>query len=105
MTRNMHHKITCRKQVLTPTSAGEHQVDFVDIATVWAEVTAKSGDLEIAARQSHRAASYVMRLRYQAELLASRSILWQGVVYRVVSLLNPDNRKRILELRVVEDHP
>lgn len=105
MTRAMHQKITCRAQVLGSISAGEQQESWQDIATVWAEVIAKSGDVTLSARQTHIAATYKIRVRYQDKLLATRNILWQGLAYRVVSLLNPDNRKHILEFEMVEDHP
>lgn len=105
MTRAMHEKITCRAQVLVSTSAGEQQESWQDIAIVWAEVITKSGDLITSARQNHIAATYRVRVRYQDKLRATRNILWQGQAYRVVSLLNPDNRKRILEFEMVKDHP
>lgn len=104
MTRNMHHKIICQKQIFT-TSGAEQAQSFEDIATVWAEVIAKSGNLESAARQKFVGPAYVMRMRYQNILLATRKILWQGKTYRVVGLLNPDNRKRILEIELQEDQP
>lgn len=105
MTRAMHQKITCRAQVLTPTSAGEQQEIWQDIAEVWAEVIAKSGDLTQTARQNHIAATYKIRVRYQDKLRATRNILWQGQTLRVLSLINPDNQNRILQFDVVEDHP
>jgi len=104
-TRAMHQKITCRAQVLTSTTAGEQQESWQNIAEVWAEVTANSGKLTTSARQSHIATTYKVRVRYQEVLLTTRNILWQERAYRVASLLNPDNRKRILELVMVEDHP
>ncbi|PCI43057.1 MAG: hypothetical protein COB49_12855 [Alphaproteobacteria bacterium] len=105
MTRNMHQKITCRAQVLTPTSAGEQQEIWQEIAIVWAEITAISADITQAARQNHFAETYRVRVRHQDKLLATRNILWQGLSYRVVSRLNPDNRKRILEFKIIEDRP
>ncbi len=105
MTRAMHQKIICRKPVLTPTTAGEQSEILTEIATVWAEVIVKSGGLTTIARQNQISASYLIRVRYQDKLLTTRNILWQGVAYRVVSLVNPDNRKGILEFEVVEDHP
>jgi SPP1 family predicted phage head-tail adaptor len=101
----MHQKITCRAQVLTPASAGEQQKSWQDIAIVWAEISARSGDLVTSARQNYMAVTYKVRVRYQDRLLITRNILWQGQAYRVSRLLNPDNRKRILELEMVEDHP
>lgn len=105
MTRNMHQKITCQAQVLTQTTAGEQQESFSDIATIWAEVMAKSGDMTLSARQKYVSPGYRLRMRYQDKLLATRKILWQGQAYRVTSLRNPDNRKRILEIEMVEDRP
>jgi len=105
MSRSMHQKITCRRQVYTPASAGEQTQTWQDIATVWADVVAQSGNGAVTARQNHIAATYKISVRYQDQLLAARNILWQGQAYRVVSLLNPDNRKRILVFEVVEDHP
>lgn len=105
MTRAMHEKITCRTQTLTPTTAGEQQEIWQDIATVWAEVISRSGDVTQTARQKYISTSFTVRTRYQDRLLASRNILWQGREYRVVSLRNPDNRKRILELEILEDTP
>ncbi|PCI33390.1 MAG: hypothetical protein COB54_03545 [Alphaproteobacteria bacterium] len=104
-TRSMHQKITCRAQMLSPTTAGEQQENWQDIAVVWAEVTAKSAGVTTAARQRHMAESYTVRVRYQQDLLPTRNILWQGQAYRVTSLLNPDNRQRILEIEIVKDHP
>ncbi|VAX03641.1 hypothetical protein MNBD_ALPHA03-840 [hydrothermal vent metagenome] len=103
MTRSMHQKITCQKQIFTPISAGEQLQGWQDVATVWADVKAKSNDAEITARQIKFAGKYKIHVRYQDILLSVRRILWQGQAYRVVSFLNPDNRKRILEFDVVED--
>lgn len=98
----MHHKITCQKQILTPTAAGESQETLQDIAVVWAEIMPKSGDVRTAARQSHLAPTFLVRTRYQDILLATRHILWQGRRYRVVSLLTPHQAKRIIEMQVIE---
>ncbi len=103
MTRRMHQKITCQKRLFTPISAGEQLQNWQDIAIVWADVKAASNDAEITARQNQFVGKYNIQLRYQDILLATRRILWQGQAYRVVSFLNPDNRKRILEFDVVED--
>jgi len=105
MIRNMHQKITCQAQILTQTTAGEQQESFSDIATIWAEVMAKSGDMTLSARQKYISPGYRLRMRYQDILRATRKILWQGQAYRVTSLRNPDNRKRILEIEMVEDRP
>lgn len=102
MTRQMYEKITCQRAVLTPTGAGEQQESWQDIATVWADIRVTSSDLSVRARAEYLAPNYLLRIRYQVNLLATRIILWQGKSYRVVSLKNPDNRKRILEMRVVE---
>ncbi len=105
MAGNMHQKIICRRQVLTPAPIGQQQESWQEIATVWADVTARSGDVRTGAGQKYIAANYIIRTRYQDQLLATRNVLWRGQVYRVTSLLNPDNRKRILEMQVVEDRP
>ncbi len=105
MAGNMHQKIICRRQVLTPATTGQQQESWQKIATVWAAVTALSGDMKLTAGQKYIATNYKIRTRYQEQLLATRTVLWRGQVYRVVSLLNPDNRKRILEMQVVEDRP
>ncbi|MBL4801739.1 MAG: phage head closure protein [Emcibacter sp.] len=105
ITRTMHQKITCRIQVLTSSTAGEQVESWQDIASIWADVVAKSGDMISSSRQSRLVTSYRIRVRYQDKLLATRNILWQGKPLRVVSLLNPDNQKRILEFKVVEDTP
>ncbi|PCJ34740.1 MAG: hypothetical protein COA93_04480, partial [Alphaproteobacteria bacterium] len=93
------------KQTFTPISAGEQLQSWQDIATVWADVKAVSNDAEITARQNQFVGKYKIQVRYQEILLGTRRILWQGHAYRVVSFLNPDNRKRILEFDVVEDQP
>jgi len=105
MSRSLHQKITCQRPVLTPTTAGEQQQSSQDIATVWAEVIAKSADMTTIARQNYIAATYLVRVRYQDRLLSTRNILWQGQTCRVVSLRNPDNRQHILEFQVVVDAP
>lgn len=105
MTGNMHHKIICRAQALDPTTAGEQQESWQDIAEVWAEIKPKSADATLSARQNHIKTTYGVRVRYQDKLRATRNILWQGQAYRVTSLLNPDNRKRILEFEMVGDYP
>ncbi len=105
MARNMHQKIICRRQILTPASAGQQQESWQEIAIVWADVTALSGDMKVEAGQKFMATGYKIRTRYQDQLRATRTVLWQGQTYRVVSLFDPDNRKRILEMRLVEGRP
>ncbi len=105
MSRNLHQKITCQRPLLTPANAGEQQQSLQDIATVWAEVIAKSADMTTTARQNYIAPTYLVRVRYQDSLLGTRNILWQGQTCRVVSLRNPDNRQHILEFQVVVDRP
>ena len=105
MTKSMHQKVTCRKPVFLSAEAGEFQQNWIDIATVWAEVLAKDVSPVTVARQHRLAAAYLIRLRYQDVLLATRNILWQGRELRVVRFSTPDNRNRILEFEVVEDLP
>ncbi len=103
--RNMHQKIICRAQVFTPTTAGEQQETLEDIAEVWAEIIATKGDVTIIARQSKITATYKVRIRYQEKLWATRSVLWQGKIYGVLSMVNPDNRQHVLEIQMSEDQP
>ena len=104
ISKKMHQRITCRTLIVTPDTAGEQLETLQDIAVVWAEVMASSGEVNIIARQTQMVSTYKVRMRYQEKLLATRNIIWLGVEYRVLSLLNPDNRKHILEMSMVEDH-
>ena len=101
--RALHEKIICRKKQLIPSSAGEFTESWHEIATLWADVISEGAVLKNTARQSHLAGIYLFRVRYREDLLATRNILWQGREYRVVSLVNPDNRKKILQFSAEDD--
>lgn len=103
--KNMHQKIICRAQVFTPTTAGEQQETMQNIAEIWAEIIATNGEITTIAQQSHMATRYKVRVRYQEKLRATRNILWQGKSYRVLSMVNPDNRRHILEIQMSEELP
>lgn len=102
MSRHMHHKIICQKSVLTPSAAGQHRESWQDIASVWAAVAVLSRDRNRDAGQDHLVGRYRLRTRYQADLLATRHIIWQGVGYRVEGMIRPDARNRVLEFTVRE---
>jgi len=103
MSRNLHHRITCQKIVLTEDGSGGYVETFQDIAEVWADITEKPTTVDTEARQHKMRNSLEIKIRYQDAALACRQIILNSRKFRVQSFSSPGEKRRFIIFTVVED--
>jgi SPP1 family predicted phage head-tail adaptor len=73
-----------------------------DIATVWASVKASGGAETFGDKGVTGSTTFLVRLRYRTGLTSQDRFIRNGMVLDVVSVLDPDGRRRELECVCVQ---
>lgn len=74
-----------------------HESAWRDVATVWAEVKATGGAEGFKDKGIDGRTGYVIRLRYRADVKSTDRMIYRGSVLDLVSVVDPDGRRRALE--------
>lgn len=95
---NLRHRIEIQHQVHGEDEWGNHVFEWQTFAKVWAEV------LDLKGREFWQAVSVAsevtvrVRIRYLPGLEASMRVLHEGRVLEIDHIIDPDGRKRTLQL-------
>lgn len=78
----------------------DHAVDaiYVNVATVWADVSTVSGRTEIESKQIGEAITHRVTLRYRADVTSENWLLWRGRRFRIRKVRDLEERRRFLIL-------
>ncbi|MDE1484224.1 phage head closure protein [Xenorhabdus bovienii] len=98
----LRHRITIRKNESTRDSFGGIINNWVDVATVWAEVKAISGRERVASGAVFSEATVRIWLRYRADVTTANNITYhgantKGTAFDIMAVI-PDAKHSRLEL-------
>jgi SPP1 family predicted phage head-tail adaptor len=93
----MRARVTIQQRTLAQDAAGAHKPAWDDLGTVWADVRSIGGFERLAPQvdQTVATATHTARMRKGAQgivLRPSMRLLWDGRVFEITSVLDPDNR-------------
>lgn len=98
MIGKLRHRVTVQTldERADPTHAVE--TDYVNVATVWADVEAVSGRTEIESKQIGEAVTHRVTMRSRLDVTAENWLLWRGRRFRIRRVRDLDERRRFLIL-------
>jgi SPP1 family predicted phage head-tail adaptor len=94
----LRHRVTIQGRTITRNSYGEEKVDWMPVATVWAEVTDLSGREYFAAQQVQAEVTTRIRIRYRPGVAPEMRVVAGARTFDILAVLDPDGRRRELHL-------
>lgn len=97
----MRHRITFQQQPGEKSSLGSYEEEWKDVATVWAQISPVSGR-EYFGQVRETAVSHKIYCRYRAGITPRMRIKFGNRVFRIISVLNWDERNEGLTIMCEE---
>lgn len=98
----LNRRLALEEPVETPDGAGGVTRTYAAIATLWAQVTPVSSRGGIEAEKLGGAVTHRIRIRRAPDITTRHRFRDGAIVYRIVSLRDPDGRGRFLESEAEE---
>ena len=95
---DLRHRITIQQLAEAENDMGDIVQVWTDFAIVWASVEPLSGREYLSAQQVTSETSGRIRMRYKAGVMATMRVLFGGRIYRILSVINPEERNIEFEL-------
>lgn len=95
----LRQRITIQRKTHTQNGLGEPVVVWTAVATVWAERRTLRGREFESAGTEQAEYTNVYTLRYRADVTEQMQVIDDGSAYNIRQALDPDGRRRVLELR------
>jgi SPP1 family predicted phage head-tail adaptor len=95
---SMRSRVTLQRKAVTTDEVGNQIETWIDYQTVWAAMAPISGREYYAASQINAEVSSKFLFRYLPEITPDMRILFGSRVFEVVSVMDVEGRKRLLEL-------
>ncbi len=92
----MRERITIQTPTRTGDGTGGAALTWSALATLWAEVTTKSGAEVAQGERMEARARLTLRLRYRDDVTSVMRIVWRGDVFNIRGLRDPDGARRWL---------
>jgi SPP1 family predicted phage head-tail adaptor len=99
----MRHKVTIQKQDGgTNDGGGTITPNWVDVATVWANVKAEPFEKTFA-NQSMQQTTHTVKIRYRADLTKANRLVFKGRILNIKYIKNKDEANRELVINCLEE--
>lgn len=92
----LRERITIEAPTRTGDGTGGAALTWAALATVWAEVTTKSGAEVAAGERMEARARLTIRLRYRDDVTSAMRIVWRGAQLNIRAVRDPDGARRWL---------
>jgi len=99
---DLNKRITFQHQTKVPDGMGGFTMTWTDAATVWAAIWPVSASEVVQANAPVMVVSHRIRIRYRSVMKASWRIKFGNRYFNIVSIINPNQEGRILDLMVKE---
>lgn len=97
------HRVTIQQKTISRDNPERIAVEsWVDVATIWAAVEPLRGREFFQAQAINAEVTTLIRIRYRSGVLASMRILFDGVQYNILSVIDVNSQHRELHLMCKE---
>lgn len=91
---DLHHRVRLQRQTLTDDLVGSDDAAYVDVATLWANVTTSGAREFWEAKRLNAALTHQVECRYRADIAPDMRFRFGDRVLRVVGApMDPDGRR------------
>ncbi len=99
----LRHRITIQEDTGTINKVGQKTATWTTLATEWAREEGLSGIERFAAQQVVAQLSYKVTIRFRSDINEThRILLASGALLDIQSVLDPDGRRRELQILCIE---
>lgn len=95
---DLRHRVTLQYQTRASDSMGGATISWVDAATVFAGIWPVSAKEQVAGSQQTMEVTHRIRMRYRLNLKASWRLKFGTRYFAIVSVVNPNERGKMLDL-------
>lgn len=98
----LRHRVTLQDRAKARDDLGAEIIVWVDIATVWGAVEPISGREFFDAQALNAEVTTLIRIRYLNGVVPTMRVAWSGHTYNILSVIEPETRRRELHLMCKE---
>lgn len=99
----LRHRIRLQSASLAPDGGGGGAESWSDLATLWAAIEPQSGGETRAGGGASSLLRHEIVIRHRAGVNAAQRIVFDGRVFRIQAVLNPEERSRYLRILCEEE--
>lgn len=99
----LRHRVEIQNKTVQMDELLQQSEVWATYATVWASVRPIKGREYVAVKQVNAEVSVVITMRYLSGITSEMRILFGNRVFDIVSVINADERNRVLELMCKEE--
>lgn len=99
---DLNERVTIQRRGFTRDAIGAQIEAWQVRATVWAQVQPMSAGEQYRRQQIQAKADWKVTVRYNADIVPSDRLSWRGRTLEIKGILNPDMRRRFLDLACEE---
>lgn len=102
----LRHRIAIQESTDTPDGAGGFTSSWADISgmeSVPAAIWPLSSKESLDSMKLELSVTHKIRIRYRSGITAKNRIKFGSRYFNIISLINPDERNRILDILAIED--
>lgn len=98
----LRRRITIQQRSTTKDSYGQQAVTWTDYISCWADIQPASGRELVAAQAQQYEISHTVLIRYRTGIVPTMRVVYQGTVYNILAIIDPDMRHESLMLSCSE---
>jgi SPP1 family predicted phage head-tail adaptor len=88
----LRHRVTIQEKIVADDELKQQSETWTDIATVWASVEPLSGREYFASKQVNADISVKITMRCRKDITPDMRVVFNEVVYEILSVINPEER-------------
>lgn len=98
LAKRLKHRVTLRREQNTPDGMGGIIEGWTDVATLWAGVEPRRARELVEAEGITNEVTHVVIIRHRSDVGPDDSIRYQSRDFKILSIVNPEESNRYLEL-------
>jgi len=98
----LRHRVTFQQLTEQKDTHGAGKNTWVDVCTVYARIRPLTGRSLFAAQQNHSEVTGMIDIRYDARITAKMRAVFEGKIYSIHAVIDPELRHKELNLMVSE---
>lgn len=95
---DLNRRITIQQRSSTPDSYGQQSGAWTDVVTCWAGIEPLTGRELLAAQAVNTENTHQVKLRYRTGITAAMRVVYQGRLFNILSVIDPDTAHVALHL-------
>ena len=83
---SLRHRVQLLNKIMSSDNAGGHEVSYVHLANVWANIRSNNGIITQMADANISALTHIIIIRYRNDINIGDRIIYEGRIFEIISL-------------------